>query len=270
MSKAYFKITATSLFFFLFLVSCTEQKLAIESPKVVGIPPQNAYTGLVMLDDGEIRHYGPNLYIYSKDQGAHWDPVAVEDGNLYGKKDPLSGEYIRVFAGKDDAVFAVRSTGGIDGEWTKTQIDNNGAIIMPKEAFTLVIDETENRYKLLHRVAKIGYEKQLKQVITLADEDMENSATLDLADFSKHPEKYTIVDIRNKSEVEQGKIFKSAISHPLNELRTTAKDIPTDKPIVVHCAGGYRSAAGSSVLQQMLNGPIIYDLSDDVKGFIQK
>jgi len=70
--------------------------------------------------------------------------------------------------------------------------------------------------------------------------------------------------------VEQGKIFKSAISHPLNELRTTAKDIPTDKPIVVHCAGGYRSAAGSSVLQQMLNGPIIYDLSDDVKGFIQK
>ncbi|NKI26977.1 MBL fold metallo-hydrolase [Arenibacter sp. 6A1] len=145
-----------------------------------------------------------------------------------------------------------------------------GAIIMPKEAFTLVINEAENRYKLLHRVAKIGYEKQLKQVITLADEDMENSATLDLSDFSKHPEKYTIVDIRNKSEVEQGKIFKSAISHPLNELRTTAKDIPTDRPIVVHCAGGYRSAAGSSVLQQMLNGPIIYDLSDDVKGFIQK
>ncbi|WP_072765458.1 MBL fold metallo-hydrolase [Arenibacter nanhaiticus] len=145
-----------------------------------------------------------------------------------------------------------------------------GAIIMPKEAFTLVIDQAKNRYKLLHRVAKIGYEKQLKQVITLADGNLEKSATLDLADFRKHPEKYTIVDIRNKSEVEEGKIFKSAISHPLNELRTTAQDIPTDRPIVVHCAGGYRSAAGSSVLQQILTGPIIYDLSDDVKGFIQK
>ena len=40
-----------------------------ERPYIVGTPPQNAYTGLVLLDDGEIRHYGSNMYISSIDRG---------------------------------------------------------------------------------------------------------------------------------------------------------------------------------------------------------
>jgi len=142
-----------------------------------------------------------------------------------------------------------------------------GSIIKPKEAFTLVLDDKENKSNLLHRIAKIGYEKQLKQVITISEENLVKTEQLDLADFKKHPDNYTIVDIRNNSEVEAGKFFESAISHPLNELRATAKDIPTHKPIVVHCAGGYRSAAGSSILDRKLKGVTIYDLSDAVKQF---
>ena len=142
-----------------------------------------------------------------------------------------------------------------------------GSIVEPKEEFTLVIDSTENKDKLLHRVAKIGYEEQLKKVITLSEENLETSEKLDLADFKKNPDKYTIVDIRNTSEVEEGKFFKKAISYPLNDLRNTAKKIPTDKPIVVHCAGGYRSAAGSSILAKQLEGVKVYDLSEDVKQF---
>ncbi|KQC32829.1 sulfurtransferase [Nonlabens sp. YIK11] len=142
-----------------------------------------------------------------------------------------------------------------------------GSIIEPQEEFTLVIDDEENKDKLLHRVAKIGYEKQLSKVITLANKDLVTTDKLDLEDFTKHPENYTIVDIRNTSEVEQVKFFGSALSHPLHELRDTAGEIPTDKPIVVHCAGGYRSAAGSSILEKQVNGVTIYDLSDDIEKF---
>jgi len=142
-----------------------------------------------------------------------------------------------------------------------------GSIVEPKEAFTLVIDSAENKDILLHRVAKIGYEKQLTKVITLANENLVKTEKLDLADFKKNPDNYTIVDIRNTSEVEEGKFFDSAVSHPLNELRETADEIPTDKPIVVHCAGGYRSAAGSSILQKKIKGTIVYDLSEDINDF---
>ena len=142
-----------------------------------------------------------------------------------------------------------------------------GSIIKPEETFTLVIDSKENKNALLHRIAKIGYEKLLKQVITLSEENMETSDKLDLEDFTKNPETYTIVDIRNQSEIESGKFFENALEHPLNELRDTLKDIPTDKPIVVHCAGGYRSAAGSSILENHLKDVKIYDLSDDIEKF---
>ena len=142
-----------------------------------------------------------------------------------------------------------------------------GSIVKPKDAFTLVIDDKKNKDTLLHRVAKIGYEKLLKKVITISRENLVTSEKLDLADFKNNPDNYTIVDIRNTSEVEEGKFFDSAISHPLNELRDTADKIPTNKPIVVHCAGGYRSAAGSSILQKKMTGVTVYDLSDDVAQF---
>lgn len=142
-----------------------------------------------------------------------------------------------------------------------------GAIVKPKETFTLVIDAKENKDKLLDRLAKIGYEKQVKQVITLADTDLKKSEQLDLDDFKNNPDHYTIVDVRNTSETNDGKFFENALTHPLHDLRQTAESIPTDKPIVVHCAGGYRSAAGSSILETKLEGATIYDLSDDVEQF---
>ena len=61
---------------------------------------------------------------------------------------------------------------------------------------------------------------------------------LDLEDFKKNTKAYTIVDIRNQSETEAGKLFDHAITIPLNELRDRYEEIPLDKPIVVHCAGG--------------------------------
>ncbi|TXK73378.1 rhodanese-like domain-containing protein [Mesonia sp. HuA40] len=142
-----------------------------------------------------------------------------------------------------------------------------GAVIKPEETFTLVIDRPEHKETLLQRVAKIGYEKLLEQVITLSDENLENTELLDLTEFKENLDQYTIVDIRNTSEVEEGKYFESALSYPLNELREKASEIPTDKPIVVHCAGGYRSATGSSILQKELPGTKVYDLSDAIEQF---
>ena len=51
-------------------------------------------------------------------------------------------------------------------------------------------------------------------------------------------------------------------------MRDRINEIPTDKPIVVHCASGYRSAAGSSMLQSILQEKVkVYDLSEAVKDF---
>ena len=58
----------------------------------------------------------------------------------------------------------------------------------------------------------------------------------------------TLVDIRNPGEREFGTIA-GAVSIPLAQLRSRIDELPTDRPVVVHCAGGWRSSVAASLLR---------------------
>ncbi|MCF2494076.1 rhodanese-like domain-containing protein [Dyadobacter chenhuakuii] len=91
---------------------------------------------------------------------------------------------------------------------------------------------------------------------------------MDLEDFRAHQDKYTIVDVRNSSEVSENPIFSCSISIPLADLKSRIDEIPHDKPIAVHCAGGYRSAIGSSLIASLIGeGKPVYDIGEHIKEF---
>lgn len=142
-----------------------------------------------------------------------------------------------------------------------------GAIVRPDEKFYLVLNSINDRDEIIERVAKIGYETQIKALVTLSDKSLKQSDKFDVENFKKNKNAYTIIDIRNKAEVSEAKFFENAISIPLNELRDSKDSIPTDKPIVVHCAGGYRSSAGSSIISNMVNKVDVLDLSEKINDF---
>ncbi|MGZ3776664.1 MAG: protein-tyrosine phosphatase family protein, partial [Mucilaginibacter sp.] len=50
----------------------------------------------------------------------------------------------------------------------------------------------------------------------------------------------------------------------LPELRERLNEIPTDKPIVVHCAAGYRSAAATSIIACNIKNVPVYDLGEAI------
>jgi len=61
-------------------------------------------------------------------------------------------------------------------------------------------------------------------------------------------DKVTLIDVRNQGERELGAIPGS--HHiPLAQLRIHLDDVPTGRPIVVHCAGGWRSSVAASLLR---------------------
>lgn len=142
-----------------------------------------------------------------------------------------------------------------------------GTLVSPEEKFYLVADSKESLERLIRRTAKIGYEYKIKGALVHNEiSNPEKSEEIDLENFKNNLDKYTIIDVRNKSEVDSLKVFNNSIWIPLNEVTERFKEIPVDKPIVVHCAAGFRSAAASSILRNLLNTKV-YDLSDNIKLF---
>lgn len=144
-----------------------------------------------------------------------------------------------------------------------------GSIIGPKESFYLMAGDAKELEIVIEKAAKIGYELLAEgTMVYTGSADAKKSDIFDLKAFKEDPEAYTIVDVRNESEVEEGKYFDHALNLPLPELRERVQDIPTDKPVVVHCASGYRSAIGTSLVARALGEVVsVYDLSEDVKDF---
>jgi glyoxylase-like metal-dependent hydrolase (beta-lactamase superfamily II)/rhodanese-related sulfurtransferase len=58
-----------------------------------------------------------------------------------------------------------------------------------------------------------------------------------------------VLDVRTEQERAGGHI-EGSLHVPLNHLRERLAEIPADRPLVVHCASGYRSAIACSLLEQ--------------------
>jgi glyoxylase-like metal-dependent hydrolase (beta-lactamase superfamily II)/rhodanese-related sulfurtransferase len=142
-----------------------------------------------------------------------------------------------------------------------------GSLVGPGESFYLLAADEATREDLIRKAAKIGYEPLLKGALVGTPAAEATLPVLDVAAFRAHPAQYTIVDIRNATEYRDEPIFSGSLHIPLPELRERATEIPTDKPVVVHCAGGYRSAAGSSIVAAALPGVRVFDLGEAVKSF---
>ena len=215
----------------------------------------------------------PSYFGYNVDinkVGAKDYEKAISKANFQFKADSFEDNALIIDV-RDEADFKKNHLKGSINIMAKTENDKFetwlGSIVKPEEAFYVVLNSVEDKDEILHRIAKIGYEDQLQGILTLDDSSFESTEKIDLSDFKNNPNQYTIIDIRNKSEVEEGKFFDNAISIPLNELRDSENQIPTEKPIVVHCAGGYRSAAGSSIISNLKNNAKVYDLSEAVSQF---
>lgn len=142
-----------------------------------------------------------------------------------------------------------------------------GSIVSPEEKFFLVADTVAELEILIFKAAKIGYEQLIRGAVVNPEGMTETENNFDVEAFKSNPDAFTIVDIRSKDEHKNSAIFEQSINIPLHELRERTGEIPTQKPVVVHCAGGYRSAAGSSIVAGALKNVKVLDFSEAIKDF---
>jgi hydroxyacylglutathione hydrolase len=142
-----------------------------------------------------------------------------------------------------------------------------GSIVNPGEKFYLVAGNEQALDEIIKRVAKIGYESQI-HLAFISDYGNDEMEVFDPETLKKNESAFTIVDIRNESETKNEKVFTHTLNIPLYELRERIGEIPLDKPVLVHCAGGFRSAAGSSILHAELRGKVrVFDLGEAIRDF---
>lgn len=141
-----------------------------------------------------------------------------------------------------------------------------GALISPVERFDLISDSELELDEIIKKSAKIGYEALIDKAVVMNSFPEINYADLDPDYLKKNEDRFTIVDVRDRTEIKSGKIFPHSIHIPLAELIERKMEVPVDKPIIVHCAGGYRSAIAYSILATLRNSDI-FDLGEAIKMF---
>lgn len=142
-----------------------------------------------------------------------------------------------------------------------------GSIVSPEEHFFLVSDSIAELEDLINKASKIGYEQLIKAAVINPKGMSARESSFNVDEFKTNPDKFTIVDIRSRDENHNSPIFEKAMNIPLQELRERTVEIPDEKPILVHCAGGYRSAAGSSIVAGQKQNVEVFDFSEEIKNF---
>ncbi|QDU31310.1 putative polyketide biosynthesis zinc-dependent hydrolase PksB [Anatilimnocola aggregata] len=135
--------------------------------------------------------------------------------------------------------------------WCGTMLEHERPIV--------VIAESGNEPEAVMRLGRIGFDN----VVGFLQDGM--SALREHQEFIRQIDRITavalseqraadlppqIVDVRSEKEWNSGHIAGS-VNIPLNHLRERATELAPDRPIVVHCEGGYRSAIAASLLAQL-------------------
>ncbi|MEU6622985.1 rhodanese-like domain-containing protein [Streptomyces litmocidini] len=133
-----------------------------------------------------------------------------------------------------------------------------GTVLHP--AAELLVMAPQNREEeVVTRLARIGFDRVVgylrnpeDALESLADEVSPASritaARLRTALAGEQPP--VVVDVRSCGERAANGSIESALHIPLGELPHRTAELPTDRPLVLHCAGGHRSSIAASLLRQ--------------------
>jgi rhodanese-related sulfurtransferase/glyoxylase-like metal-dependent hydrolase (beta-lactamase superfamily II) len=140
--------------------------------------------------------------------------------------------------------------GGQYATWAGTVLDRAKPIV--------IISEPGREYEAAIRLGRIGFDHILGYLrggmASLADRPdlvwpSERAGVLIAAEELESPDPPFLLDVRAPREWEEKRI-KGSVNLPLNHLQERIAEVPRDRRIAVHCAGGYRSSIAVSILHQ--------------------
>ena len=136
-----------------------------------------------------------------------------------------------------------------------------GGTILSREHPIVIIADPGHEQEAATRLGRIGFDHvvgyladgmrslEARPDLTIGTERL--SAPLAAERSTSEPQERAplLVDVRTPGERQQKRIAGS-VHLPLNHLEERLGDLPADRPLVLYCAGGYRSSIAASLLQR--------------------
>ncbi|WP_431878328.1 MBL fold metallo-hydrolase [Micromonospora marina] len=153
-----------------------------------------------------------------------------------------------------------------DGRFAETA----GSVVAPDRP-VLVVAPQDREEEIVVRLARIGFDRVIGYLREPEGAFLEMVAEMtrasrvtatELRAALQRPDAPVVLDVRNTGEREQGAVDGS-LHIPLAELTHRLGEVPADRPVVVHCAGGYRSSVAASLLRNAGHA----DVSDLLGGY---
>ncbi|MEV7180208.1 rhodanese-like domain-containing protein [Kitasatospora sp. NPDC093679] len=140
----------------------------------------------------------------------------------------------------------------VDGRFA----EQAGAVLSP-DAEVLVVAPEGRENEVVTRLARIGFDRtaghlgESESTLAAFADDLTPASRLTVDQLrtaltGEHPP--LVVDVRSCGERAEGAVDGS-LHIALNELPRRLGEIPTDRPLVLHCAGGHRSSIAASLLR---------------------
>jgi rhodanese-related sulfurtransferase len=135
--------------------------------------------------------------------------------------------------------------------WAGTVLNHEDPIV--------VISESGNAEEAVMRLGRIGYDNvqgYLQDGMSALEsrpellEQVERITAPALNDLLQQDPPPVVLDVRADKERQDVGFIEGSLSIPLNQLRDRIAEVPGDREVAVHCAGGYRSSIACSLLQQ--------------------
>ncbi|HAK12545.1 MAG TPA: MBL fold metallo-hydrolase, partial [Chitinophagaceae bacterium] len=132
-----------------------------------------------------------------------------------------------------------------------------GTLVTDLQQQILLVADDDKVEEVVTRLARVGYDNAIGflqggfESWKHAGKEVDTIPTLSadaLAVIAENSPETFILDARRKSEYDAEHIV-DAVNIPLDYINDNMQSVPKDKPVYVHCAGGYRSMIFCSILK---------------------
>jgi hydroxyacylglutathione hydrolase len=122
-----------------------------------------------------------------------------------------------------------------------------GWLLQPERDYVLLAESLETANNLRDQLTRVGIDQIVGFTTTLDGSRLESKAPITLEQFRGLKDPF-VLDVRTTGEYAAGHLPNATHIHA-GRLLASLERIPRDRPVVVHCQGGARSAAAVSALR---------------------